>query len=69
MTTPSRGRCLVELFALCGFALTYPVLVMFGRAPDWFILRGAGTAHIIAFGSISFNRLRPAAGPATGEGD
>jgi Sulfatase len=49
---PSRLRALVELFALCGFAVTQPLLDVFGRAPDQFVFRGADDRQIIVFALV-----------------
>ena len=45
-----EGRTLVELFALCGFAIAQPLLDLFGRAPHQFAFRGATAADIVLFG-------------------
>lgn len=39
----------IELFALCGFAITQPLLDLFGRGFEQFALRGASAAQIVAF--------------------
>jgi hypothetical protein len=46
---PGRG---LELLALTGFALTQPVLSVFGDAPDLFIFRDATTADILLFALV-----------------
>ncbi len=43
---------LVELFALCGFAIVQPVLDIVGRSPDFFIFHGLGTPQIVALLAI-----------------
>jgi hypothetical protein len=45
----SAWRGLLELFALCGLAVTQPVLEVFGRSPDQFALRSASAPQIVAF--------------------
>ncbi len=45
-----RFRAFVELFALCGFALTQPLLDVFGRGVEQFAFRGASPAQIVLFG-------------------
>jgi hypothetical protein len=55
-----EGRAFVELFALCGFAITQPLLDLFGQSVDQFALRGASGRHIVGFGLIV--TLAPAAG-------
>lgn len=45
------GRGL-ELLALAGFALTQPLLSVFGNAPDLFIFRDATTADILVFALV-----------------
>jgi hypothetical protein len=45
-------RAFVELFALCGFAITYPLLELYGRSPEQFVFRGADRAQIVAFALI-----------------
>ncbi len=51
--SPRRGRREVrafgELFALCGFAITQPLLDLFGRGTEQFALRGASAAQIVLF--------------------
>jgi hypothetical protein len=42
-------RALGELFALCGFAITQPLLDLFGRGTEQFALRGASSAQIVLF--------------------
>ena len=54
----TRRHALVELIAVCGYAITQPVLAIFGDAPDLFVLREATTVHILAFA------LAVAIGPA-----
>jgi hypothetical protein len=43
------ARALVELFALCGFAITQPLLDLFGRAVEQFALRQASAGQIVGF--------------------
>jgi hypothetical protein len=45
-----EGRALLELFALCGFAIAQPLLDLFGKSVDQFALRGAAGRHIVGFG-------------------
>lgn len=47
-----RVRDLIELFALCGFAITQPLLDIFGRATSQFIFRGAEGADLVMFGIV-----------------
>jgi hypothetical protein len=47
---PGRLRSLVELFALCGFAISQPLLDLFGRSVEQFALRGASAPQIVGFG-------------------
>jgi Sulfatase len=42
----------LELLALTGFALTQPILSVFGDAPDVFIFRDATTADILLFAAV-----------------
>ena len=50
-----RFRSFIELFAMCGFALTQPLLDVFGRGVEQFAFRGASPAQIIVFGlAITF---------------
>lgn len=61
--TPDRpwaGRLLrlVELVALCGFAITQPVLATFGSSPEEFVFRRASRPVVVVFG------LGVALGPA-----
>lgn len=42
-------RSFLELFALCGVAITQPILDVFGRAPEVFTFRGARTPDIVWF--------------------
>jgi hypothetical protein len=49
-TGRSRFRAFVELFALCGFAITQPLLDVFGRGVEQFAFRGASPAQIVLFG-------------------
>jgi hypothetical protein len=42
-------RSFIELFALCGFALAYPLLDLYGRAPEQFVFRSAEARQIIGF--------------------
>ncbi|MGI8936911.1 MAG: sulfatase-like hydrolase/transferase [Iamia sp.] len=57
---PWAGRLLrlVELVALCGFAITQPVLDTFGASPEEFVFRGASRPVVVLFG------LGVALGPA-----
>ena len=43
-------RAFIELFALCGFAFTQPLLDIFGRGVEQFAFRGASPFQIILFG-------------------
>ena len=43
-------RAFGELLALCGFAITQPLLELFGRGTEQFALRGASGAQIVLFG-------------------
>jgi hypothetical protein len=45
----SELRFFLELLALTGLAIAQPVLDVFGRSPETFVLEGAGTGSIIAF--------------------
>jgi hypothetical protein len=45
-------RWALELFALCGIAITQPVLDLFGRAPQQFAFRGVEGSGIVAFALI-----------------
>ena len=45
-----EARAFAEIFALCGFALTQPLLDLFGRGAEQFALRGASAAQIVGFG-------------------
>jgi len=45
-------RNLIELFALCGFAITQPVLDIFGGATSQFIFRGADGTDLVLFGVV-----------------
>jgi hypothetical protein len=49
--TPLRRelRAFLELFALAGFALAYPLLDLYGRAPEIFVFRNATTTQIVGF--------------------
>ena len=47
-----RWRHLFELLALSGFAVAQPLLDLFGRAPEAFILRDASSADIVWFGAL-----------------
>jgi hypothetical protein len=47
-----EARALLELFALCGFAITQPILDLFGQSVDQFALRGASDRHIVGFGVL-----------------
>src|SRR5690349_13620517 len=40
---------LVELVALCGFAIAQPVLATFGGSPDTFIFRDASRWDVVVF--------------------
>ena len=46
----TRVRAFVELFALCGFAFTQPLLDIFGRGVEQFAFRGASPSQIVLFG-------------------
>jgi Sulfatase len=45
----SELRYLLELLALTGLAIAQPVLDVFGRSPETFVLEGAGAGSIILF--------------------
>lgn len=47
-----RWRCLLELLALSGFAVAQPLLDLFGRAPEAFILRDAASVDIVWFAAL-----------------
>jgi len=47
-----EARAFVELFALCGLAVTQPLLDLFGRAPEQFAFRGVDGAGIVQFALI-----------------
>ena len=49
----------LEILALTGFAITQPLLEVFGRAPDRFLLRDANPADIVVFALVV--ALAPAA--------
>src|SRR6187399_581331 len=40
---------LIELIALCGFAIAQPVLATFGTSPDTFIFRDASRTDVVLF--------------------
>src|SRR3954454_13640954 len=40
---------LLELVALCGFAVAQPLLATFGTSPDTFIFRDASRADVVVF--------------------
>ena len=42
-------RWLLQVLGLCGFAVTQPVLDVFGRSPETFVFREAGAMDVIAF--------------------
>ena len=44
-----ESRRFVEVFALCGFAFTQPLLDLFGRAVEQFALRAASPVEIVGF--------------------
>jgi hypothetical protein len=44
------ARAFVELFALCGFAITQPLLDLFGKGVEQFALRQASPGQIVGFG-------------------
>jgi hypothetical protein len=46
---PGPVRALVELFAMCGFASTQPLLDVFGRSVEQFAVSGASAAQIVLF--------------------
>jgi hypothetical protein len=48
----THARAFVELFALSGFAIAYPLLDLYGRAPEQFVFRGAGTRQIVGFAVV-----------------
>jgi hypothetical protein len=48
-TVRRAARAGLELFALCGLAITQPVLDLFGRAPQQFAFRGVQGWGIVAF--------------------
>jgi hypothetical protein len=48
----SEARALLELFALCGLAITQPVLDLFGRAPQQFAFRGVEGWGIVGFVAV-----------------
>jgi hypothetical protein len=45
-------RAFVELIALCGFAITQPLLDIFGRAVTQFAFRGATGRDVVVFGVL-----------------
>src|SRR5699024_9722305 len=53
---PSRQRVIVrrsvEIFALSGLAVAQPLLDIFGKAPEHFVLRGVDRGGILAFALI-----------------
>jgi len=46
------ARAFVDLFALSGFAIAYPLLDLYGRAPEQFVFRSAGTRQVIGFAVV-----------------
>ena len=44
-----EARSALELFAACGFAITQPVLSVYGKSPDTFIYHDAQTRQIVLF--------------------
>ena len=56
-TRSTRGwgdaaRRFVELLAFCGVAIAQPVLDSFGRSPEHFVFRGAGSTEIVVFAVV-----------------
>lgn len=47
-----EARAFVELLALCGFAITQPLLDIFGRAVTQFAFRGATGRDVVVFGVL-----------------
>jgi hypothetical protein len=45
-------RFALELFAACGFAITQPVLSVYGKSPDTFIYHNAQTRQIVLFALV-----------------
>jgi hypothetical protein len=45
-------RSALELFAACGFAITQPVLSVYGKSPDTFIYHDARTRQIVLFALV-----------------
>jgi len=52
LSPPARLRSFLELFALCGLAITQPVLDLFGRAPQQFTFRAVGGWGIVVFALV-----------------
>ena len=48
----SELRFGIELFALCGLAITQPLLDLFGRSPEQFAFRGVESRGIVAFALV-----------------
>src|SRR4051794_32158795 len=45
-------RAVLELFVVCGFAITQPLLSLFGSNPDVLIYRGARPRDVVLFALI-----------------
>lgn len=59
--TPAAGRApsarrelraIGELFAMCGFAITLPLLDLFGRSPEQFLFRGADRTDVVVWALV-----------------
>ena len=48
----AAARSFLEILGLTGLAVAQPLLDVFGRAPEAFIARDAGTADIVAFAFV-----------------
>lgn len=46
-TPPGELRALAEITALCGLAITQPVLDIIGRSPDFFLFHGASRLDVL----------------------
>ena len=53
-----EARSALELFAACGFAITQPVLSVYGKSPDTFIYHDAQTRQIVLFALVVGVRAR-----------
>ncbi len=60
-----EARAFFELFAVCGLAITQPLLDLFGRGVEQFALRGASPPQIVLFAAAV--TVLPAAGLWLGE--